>query len=40
MLLYLQKDYAGARRAADEARRAGFDAPTALVEILKTKANP
>jgi Flp pilus assembly protein TadD len=38
MLLYLQKDYEGALRAAEAAKRTGFDPPTALVEILKRKA--
>jgi Flp pilus assembly protein TadD len=37
MLLYLQKDYAGALRESEAAKRAGFDAPATLVELLKRK---
>jgi Flp pilus assembly protein TadD len=37
MLLYLQKDYAGALRESETAKRAGFDPPAALVELLKRK---
>jgi len=38
MLLYLQRDYAGALREARTATEAGFDPPPAMVELLKRKA--
>jgi Flp pilus assembly protein TadD len=38
ILLYLQKDYAGALREAETARRAGYDPPPALVEVIRAKA--
>lgn len=37
ILLYLQKDYQGARRAAEAAKLAGFEAPSALVESIRKK---
>lgn len=37
MLLYLQKDYEGALRESEAAKRTGFDPPPALIELLKRK---
>ena len=38
MLLFLQKDYAGALVESETAKREGFDPPATLVELLKRRA--